>query len=105
MENLNFQFRIKTNEEKAFIAFVGNRSLRDNQYFLVKVRVQTKRQLYLKTWPAQIGRLCLFDRLSCISLYIGCIKVMLNKLVKDNGRSNFYQTDLRCLLDVAREYQ
>ena len=37
MENLNFQFRIKTNEEKAFIAFVGNRSLRDNQYFLVKV--------------------------------------------------------------------
>ena len=52
MENLNFQFRIKTNEEKAFIAFVGNRSLRDNQYFLVKVRVQTRRSLFLNMRPA-----------------------------------------------------
>ena len=47
MENLNFQFRIKTNEEKAFIAFVGNRSLRDNQYFLVKVSFENVFELQL----------------------------------------------------------
>ena len=79
MENLNFQFRIKTNEEKAFIAFVGNRSLRDNQYFLVKVSFENVFELQL-SGPDRPG-----SHDDQVELYIDNVTVHF-KPISDNGR-------------------
>ena len=79
MENLNFQFRIKTNEEKAFIAFVGNRSLRDNQYFLVKVSFENVFELQL-SGPDRPG-----SHANHVELYADNVTVHF-KPISDNGR-------------------
>ena len=85
MENLNFQFRIKTNEEKAFIAFVGNRSLRDNQYFLVKVSFETVFIEISQPTAVRSGQDCPDGHADHVELYTDNVTVHF-KPISDNGR-------------------